>query len=132
MGSEMCIRDRPGTPRDATFCPIALVPFRGVNCSDAAGGEVPYANIMRVADAPDARVTARGWDANMAAPWMNVVEANATVQYWWDDPDSLALKYAFAKRAGLRGVGPFTWSDLDPENAPEETAAMWAALGEFL
>ena len=122
----------PGTPRDATFCPIPLVPFRGVNCSDAAGGEVPYANIMRVADAPDARVTARGWDANMAAPWMNVVEANATVQYWWDDPDSLALKYAFAKRAGLRGVGPFTWSDLDPENAPEETAAMWAALGEFL
>ena len=31
---------------DAVYCPIREVPFRGVNCSDAAGGEVGFAQIM--------------------------------------------------------------------------------------
>jgi hypothetical protein len=31
---------------NATICPIALVPFRGVNCSDAAGNEVEYSMII--------------------------------------------------------------------------------------
>jgi di-N-acetylchitobiase len=35
-----------GTAPDARFCPIKEVPFRGVNCSDAAGGEVGFSNIM--------------------------------------------------------------------------------------
>ena len=30
----------PGTAPTARYCPIPFVPFRGVNCSDAAGTEV--------------------------------------------------------------------------------------------
>jgi hypothetical protein len=30
-------------------------------------------------------------------------------QRWFDDPDSLRLKYAVAKDLGLRGVGPFCY-----------------------
>jgi hypothetical protein len=54
---------------------------------------------------------------------------------WYDDPESLLLKYQFAWTAGLRGTGPFTFDDLDTygnkthnKHAPAEAAAMWAAL----
>ena len=30
---------------DDTYCPIKEVPFRGVNCSDAAGSEVGFAEV---------------------------------------------------------------------------------------
>ena len=36
----------PGTAPDARFCPIKEVPFRGVNCSDAAGSEMGFSKIM--------------------------------------------------------------------------------------
>lgn len=36
----------PGTAVDARFCPIREVPFRGVNCSDAAGSEIGFSSIM--------------------------------------------------------------------------------------
>lgn len=34
-------------------------------------------------------------------------------QVWYDDPESLMPKYHLAKTLGLRGVGPFTFDDLD-------------------
>ena len=40
----------PGTAPDARFCPIKEVPFRGVNCSDAAGGEIGYQSIQAMVD----------------------------------------------------------------------------------
>ena len=68
------------------FCPSPRGAFRGVNCSDAAGGEVPYASIMRAADGPTRGSFSRAAGTRTwPLPWMNVVEANATVQYWWDD-----------------------------------------------
>ena len=33
---------------DTRFCPISLVSFRGVNCSDAAGNEIAYDKIMQL------------------------------------------------------------------------------------
>ena len=117
-----------GTPADAVYCPISFVPFRGVNCSDAAGSEMPYAFIGGAL----INAVASGWDESMSAPWMNLIEgSNVTVQYWYDDPRSLSLKYAFAKQAGLRGVGPFTWDDLDIAYFPDQ-AAMWGAFASFL
>lgn len=112
----------PGTAADAVYCPIASVPFRGVNCSDAAGSEVGVAEILaRLGPSP----SGRRWDANQAAPSFNTVEKGVTVQYWYDDVQSLTLKYSLAARLGLRGVGPFTFTDThDP--------AMYRALDAFL
>ena len=49
------------------------------------------------------------------------------------DPQSLTLKYSAAKELGLRGVGPYTYSDL-AYTTPQEKAeaqAMWDALHAF-
>lgn len=119
----------PGTPPADRFCPLKQVPFRGVNCSDAAGREVGYATIVQRLSLSRG---GRQWDTNQLAPYFNTVEPDAngtmgTVQYWYDDPESLRRKYAQARLMGLRGVGPYTFVDV-----PKGDTAMWAALDAFL
>jgi len=123
-----------GTPPTATYCPIPLVPFRGVNCSDAAGSEVGYHGMQtRLAGS----TTGRRWDDAQRAPWFNTREkgggaaggsaADATVQYWYDDVQSLAAKYALARSQGLRGVGPYSFYNVEAPGDP-----MYAAFDAFL
>lgn len=114
----------------ARFCPLPLVPFRGVNCSDAAGSEHGYAEIL--AQMVNS-TTGRRWDQNQGSPWFNAVEyaANGSgrrvlAQYWYDDVQSLVPKYQLARRLGLRGVGPYTFS------ANDGTATMYEAFDAFL
>jgi len=97
-----------GTAPAAHTCPIALVPFRGVNCSDAAGSEVALEGILMK---QKNSTTGRLWDAYQGAAFFNSVENGSVVQYWYDDVKSLAPKYAHAKSLGLLGVGPFTFTD---------------------
>jgi len=125
-----CLR---GTAPTARFCPIAQVAFRGVNCSDAAGSEVGYKEILRRLGSGGA-ATARRWDANQGAHYFNAVEDGGgegtepgVVQYWYDDARSLAAKYAYARAAGLRGVGPYTFTDVARKEDP-----MYTALDHFL
>jgi di-N-acetylchitobiase len=51
------------------YCPIELVPFRGINCSDAAGGEREYGTIMKYINAgkgaAGGTLTGRLWDSSM-------------------------------------------------------------------
>ena len=90
-----------GTSATATTCPIPQVPFRGINCSDAAGSEVGLSDIL--SRLPKS-TTGRRWDDYQAAPYFNTVEGGTTVQYWYDDVQSLTPKYARARELGLRGV----------------------------
>ena len=51
-------------------------------------------------------------------------------QIWFDNPTTLAAKYAWVAKAGLRGVGIFETTMLDRcSNASR--AAMWGALSHF-
>mmetsp|Transcript_35360 Transcript_35360/g.82655 ORF Transcript_35360/g.82655 Transcript_35360/m.82655 type:complete len:416 (-) Transcript_35360:24-1271(-) len=117
-----CSKD---TAADAQYCPIASVPFRGVNCSDAAGREVPVDQILEKLRSSS---TGRRWDANQHAPWFNSVEEGELVQYWYDDIDSLRAKYAFARSKGLKGVGPYTFSDVSGDYGTK----MFEAFDSFL
>eukprot|EP00040_Diaphanoeca_grandis_P012293 m.62432 g.62432 ORF g.62432 m.62432 type:complete len:401 (-) comp23154_c1_seq3:152-1354(-) len=112
-----------------TYCPIAEVPFRGVNCSDAAGHEVGYAGIIDILNSPNA--TKRRWDDSTQSPYFNYRDGAGRIhQVWYDDAESLAIKYALATKAGLRGTGPYTFDDLAYETSAQrkDSAAMWAAL----
>ena len=125
-----------GTAPDAATCPIASVPFRNVSCSDAAGSEVCYSGIralLRNASHPPARPLE--WNATLAAPFFNMVEEGAAVQYWYDNPRSLALKYAYAKAQGWRGVGSWNvdclaYNSTLPQER-EDTSDMWRAIAGF-
>lgn len=112
----------PGTAADARTCPIAEVPFRGVNCSDAAGSEMALQDIL-VKQAMSS--TGRRWDSYQGAAWFNTLENGSTVQYWYDDVESLGPKYLKARSLGLRGVGPFTFTNT-------EDKAMYEAFDAFL
>ncbi|EGB12190.1 chitinase [Aureococcus anophagefferens] len=120
----------PGATLDGRYCDIESVPFRGVNCSDAAGSEVDYAKLRAVVRNASVQTSAERRDANMDAPFFNALERGAVVQYWYDDPASLRAKFSFARGAGLAGVGPFCFGMLAAGD-PGEAAAMWASLDAF-
>lgn len=134
-------------PKDE-FCQIKLTPFRGVNCSDAAGSEVSFMHIMNLYDrgvcppgvGKVCQVTTPiRWDQSTQSPYFNfVTDGTRLWQMWFDDARSSALKYEAARNLGVRGVGPFTWDDLDNEgtvtgnpSAPAQSKSMWEALRVF-
>lgn len=143
-------------PTDET-CEIKLVPFRGVNCSDAAGNELAFSTIMNIFDrnvCPPGIpfevcnvTTGIRWDESTQSPYFNYLAMsndNMTensiqlYQVWFDNAASSAIKYRAAQSMGVRGVGPYTWDDLDNDGsitgnpkAPMEAKSMWEALKEF-
>jgi di-N-acetylchitobiase len=119
-----------GTLADARYCPLEYRPFRGVPCSDAIGVQVPFGNIVKE------RMIEPQWDSTMLAPFFNTMENttkdNSLVQqYWYDDSQSLKLKYAWARSNELRGLGPYTFDDLNGAPA-QEIQSMWSAFDTFL
>ena len=119
-----------GTNPTDRYCPIAQVPFRGINCSDAAGSEVGLNGILNLFT-NKVNVSASGFDTNMMAPWFNIFDGNQVIQYWYDSPSGLRKKYEYAKSMKLRGVGPFTFDDLyGMENVTEESE-YWRAYDVF-
>lgn len=68
------------------------------------------------------------------------LHTNTRLQVWYDDPESLAWKYKLAREFGLRGVGPYTFDNLDYTGretgrgpaAAAEAKAMWDAFDAFL
>ena len=118
----------PGTLPDSVYCPIKQVPFRGINCSDAAGTEIPGRDILKALRSTNTTITGGlRRDKNMDAPFFNTIVNGTVYQYWFDDPTSLANKFHWARKHDLRGVGPYTFSDLDPTDA----TAMWSTFDVF-
>jgi len=128
----------PPMQKTDTYCPIRSVPFRGINCSDAAGHEVSFYSIMKLVDS-GASIDGVHWDYSTQSPFFNFIPAGQTIyQMWFDNATSLGLKYSIANDFGIRGVGPFTYTDVDTTGsksgnpkAPQEAQDMWAALRAF-
>jgi len=124
-----------GTKDQDRFCPVREVPFRGVDCSDAAGTEFNYADIMQYLN-ENKTSTGRLYDKYLLSPYFNYVKDNVVHQVWYDDPDSLSTKYQYAKERNLLGVGPYELTFLDyTSNSPkvqQQTKEMWEALMKFL
>ena len=115
----------PGTRWDSKYCPIAEVPFRGVNCSDAAGREIGYNNILN-----SVRPVTPTWRGESRSPFFNAVEDGTVVQYWFDDADSLRRKFRWAKSKGVAGVGPFAFQYIAGCEA-HDAVQMWSAFDSF-
>ena len=110
--------ENTGDNQTAT-CDLALVPFRGVNCSDAAGSEIAYQDVMSIlADKSSNNVTTDvRRDHYLQTPNFNYVDSKGkTHQLWFDDPESLTPKYQMAKDMNLRGIGPYRFDQVDPVN----------------
>jgi Di-N-acetylchitobiase len=124
-----------GTLTRDRYCPIRLVPFRGVDCSDAAGWEVPFANLMDEFYRQNSTQPLNR-DFYMDASYFNSQKEGkdgtmVVHQSWFDDPTSLRHKYSFARSVGLKGVGPYIFGDLNPTSQPVESSEIWSSFDAF-
>ena len=117
---------------DDNVCTISEVPFRGAKCSDAAGKQRTYADIQELIR----RSTAiRVWNTTLESPYFDYKINGSEHQVWYDDPESLQLKYVYAKQHALRGLAFWNVDSLDYSDSPlamKLTAEMWEAIGVFL
>jgi di-N-acetylchitobiase len=122
-----------GTDPASPYCPIKQVPFRGVNCSDAAGTQKYYPTIMKLLRGTT--VTGRVWEPYLQTPYFNYIADDKSLhQVWYDDPQSLTTKYQYAKDTGLIGVGFWNLDELDYSSDPQaqaDTKAQWDAIKTF-
>lgn len=110
-------------------CYIKEVPFRGCNCSDAAGTQHPYRDILSTRHEYNATYQ---WDRNTLSPWYNYKDINGQQhQVWYDNESSLIYKYMLAIMSGLRGVGMWTANFLDYSDTASgklQRERMWGIL----
>ncbi|XP_069119393.1 di-N-acetylchitobiase-like [Argopecten irradians] len=113
-------------------CSIKHVPFRGVNCSDAAGREQNYGYLMQIIKSS---TTGRLWETSTLTPYFNYKENGTTYQIRYDDPVSLKFKFDMALMYDLRGVGIWNADALDySQDTPEvvrQRAEMWRAFPDY-
>jgi di-N-acetylchitobiase len=106
-------------------CEIKPIPFRGCNCSDAAGKEIPYSQIMELRQTWKA---VSKWDGPSSSPFFNYEPTSGQMyQMRYDDPLSLSRKYAAAKSLHLGGVGMWTANFLNYNNATQ-VREMWSVM----
>ena len=117
---------------DDLVCSISKVPFRGVNCSDAAGTQRPY-NLIR--EQIRASASFVQWNASLESPFFNYKASDGQYhQVWFDDTESLSLKYIYAAHVGLRGLAFWNVDSLDYNGSPHDdflTREMWEAILVF-
>lgn len=110
-------------------CLIKEVPFRGANCSDAAGKEYPYSYMIATRKKYQAEYH---WDKNTLTPYYSFKDESSQYrQMRYDDARSLVYKYVLAVASGLRGVGMWTANFLDysdSSTAVEQQSQMWGLL----
>ncbi|KAL5012559.1 hypothetical protein ScPMuIL_011110 [Solemya velum] len=116
------------------ICETRKVPFRGANCSDAAGRERNYSDLVQLLKNS---TSGRIWDNDTKSPFFNYKNSSTGENYqiWYDDPESLALKYSLALEYDLLGVGMWHATALDylhnTSEAIKEREAMWGALPRY-
>ena len=76
-------------------------------------------------DEPNAQIYGRQWDATSQTPWYRWHDGTDWHQVWYDDAESLGLKYQLAEDNGLQGVG--MWA-LNYDGARPE---LWDALRAY-
>ena len=67
-------------------------------------------------------------DGPSASMWFDYMQGGQRHQVWYDDPASLAVKYAAASNATLGGIAVWT-GDMAGNGSSGIGRAMWAALG---
>ena len=87
------------------MCVLKEVPFRGVNCSDAAGRQYCYPDIA--CDFFPLNTTPLLYDENSKSKYFNYKKDGIVHQVWYDDPESMKLKYLSAFEHFMRGIFGF-------------------------
>ncbi|KAJ8526076.1 hypothetical protein ON010_g15103 [Phytophthora cinnamomi] len=119
---------------DASRCRIRPVPFFGAPCSDAAGGQIDYADVRRLVKSHG---LVEQWDPTTQTPFVWYAPPaeegsppSRRLQIWFDNPRSLRAKYQLVRELRLRGVGMWNADTLDYSSDSNDTRLMWSSLAE--
>lgn len=100
-----------------------------MNCSDAAGRQIEFAEIEDLILSRDAKPQ---WDEDSASFFFNYEDTVGNKhQVWYDNVHSLQQKYQFASAENLNGIAIWNSDTLDYSDIPrakKETEEMWDAL----
>lgn len=114
-------------------CSIKKVSFRGASCSDAAGTQRDFDEILSLLSNSS---TGRIFDKTTASPYFVYSASDGSHQVWYDDVVSLTIKYEFAKETGLKGLAFWNIDSLSyamvSGQLPEPTVKMWSVIDNFL
>ena len=113
--------------KEDSMCILKEVPFRGVNCSDAAGRQYCYPDIAYKFF--PLRITPFQYDKSSESKYFNYKKDGVVHQVWYDDPVSLKPKYQYVIDHALKGIAIWNidcalLSDIYGE-------VMWEALPKF-
>lgn len=115
-----------------SLCTIPKVPFRGVNCSDAAGTQLSYTDIR---DLVRTSTTFIQWNDTLQSPFFNYKSSSGEQhQVWFDNTESLSLKYALAAQLGLHGLAIWNVDQVNYGDSPDQKflrEEMWDAITIF-
>jgi di-N-acetylchitobiase len=116
-------------------CEIPPYTFRGVNCSDGIGKQLAYADI--VDNYLPHNVGGVSYNQTAECPFFTYVKDGSTShQIWFDNPDSLSVKYKYAKNEGLRGLAFWNIDQLNYNSNDtidiQRVKDMWNAILEFV
>ena len=124
--------DYPCTAMSRTgVCSIKEVPFQGAPCSDAAGTQRDFDNILLLlANSSSGRI----FDIATASPHFNYKASDGSLhQVWYDDPESLGIKFKYARTQQMAGVAFWNIDSLSyKQEQPQPTLMMWQAIDTFL
>ena len=113
-------------------CTIQKVPFRGVNCSDAAGTQRTYSDIRELIVRTTAFVQ---WNASLESPFFHYKAASGEYhQVWYDDSESLSLKYIYAAQKQMKGLAIWNVDSVNYGGTPNDKflmEEMWDAISVF-
>ena len=112
-------------------CTVAEVPFRDIQCSDAAGRQRSFFQIM---DLLKQSYTGRVWNTTFKTAFFNYKDTSGQIhQVWYDDPESLSIKYFNAAKSKLGGVAMWTTDSVDYKDPSQSelTKEMWSSLDEY-
>ncbi|XP_060588519.1 di-N-acetylchitobiase-like [Ruditapes philippinarum] len=115
-------------------CYLKKVPFRGVNCSDAAGRQLNYYTIIQLLKNS---TSGRVFEKSTMTPYFNYKNISSGImhQIRYDDPQSLGYKYTFAIDENLRGVGIWNTECVNYTSGKHDdiiaVKEMWDALPEY-
>ena len=96
--------------------------------------EAGYGTVLDTWERRGASVAGAGvsWDNASSTPWFEYAATDGSIhQCWYDDPRSLALKYAAAAEHSARGVAFWTGDSFHRANGTKSAGAardMWAAV----
>ena len=114
------------------ICTIPKKPFRGVNCSDAAGTQRSYSEIRSLIRSSTSFVQ---WNASLESPFFNYkTKTGEQHQVWFDNTESLSLKYIYSAKHGVRGLAFWNIDTLNYDGSPHDkliVEEMWEAILVF-